>query len=166
VVIILGLKEKVEELKSLYGQQSEHSKHYLEAADKIREAHAAIKDMMDELGLDSFDSALGQIEVESKDTFAVAKADKPLMIKYFESDARLRNFVKVRKEVHCQTAQKEFREMYENENKVPDFVKVETYTDIKCKWNNFGEQKSYLDKIKKKQKKDTDSNESTNGDAE
>lgn len=160
----MGLKEKVEELKSLYGQQSEHAKQYLEAADKIREAHAAIKDMMDELGLDSFDSALGQIEVESKDTFVVAKADKPLMIKYFESDERLKNFVKVRKEVHYQTAQKEFREMYENENKVPDFVKVETYTDIKCKWNNFTEEKAYLDKIKKRQKKDAD--ESNNGDAE
>jgi len=160
----LGLKEKVEELKSLYGQQSEHAKHYLETADKIKVLHATIKAMMDEAGLDSFVSALGQIEVESKDTFAVAKADKPLMIKYFESDARLRNFVKVRKEVHYQTAQKEFREMYENENKVPDFVKVETYTDIKCKWNNFTEEKAYLDKIKKRQKKDAD--ESTNGDAE
>jgi len=165
-VIFLGLKESVEELKSLYEQQSEHAKHYLETADKIKVLHATIKAMMDEAGLDSFVSAHGAVEIESKDAFVVSKADKDLMIAYFEADERLKNFVKITKGVHYQTAQKEFREMYETDNKVPDFVKVETYTDIKCKWNNFGEQKAYLDKIKKKQKKDTESNESTNGDAE
>jgi len=163
-VIFLGLKESVEELKNLYEQQSEHSKHYLEAAEKIKALHGKIKEMMDEAGLDSFVSAQGEIKIESKDAFVVSKADKDAMIAYFEADERLRNFVKVRKEVHYQTAQKEFREMYENENKVPDFVKVETYTDIKCKWNNFTEEKAYLDKIKKRQKKDAD--ESNNGDAE
>lgn len=160
----MGLKESVEELKSLYEQQSEHAKHYLETADKIKVLHATIKAMMDEAGLDSFVSAHGAVEIESKDVFVVSKADKDLMIAYFEADERLKNFVKITKGVHYQTAQKEFREMYETDNKVPDFVKVETYTDIKCKWNNFTEEKAYLDKIKKRQKKDAD--ESTNGDAE
>ena len=149
----MGLKEKVEQLKNLYGQQAMCAKGYLDAAEQIKFLHGEIKNEMDEAGLDSFVSAQGEIKIESKDAFVVSKADKDLMIAYFEADERLKNFVKITKGVHYQTAQKEFREMYETDNKVPDFVKVETYTDIKCKWNNFGEQKSYLDKIKKKQKK-------------
>jgi hypothetical protein len=162
--MFLGLKEKVEQLKNLYGQQAMCAKGYLDAAEQIKFLHGEIKNEMDEAGLDSFVSPHGAIQIENKDTFAVAKADKDAMIAYFEADERLKHFVKVTKGVHYQTAQKEFREMYENENKVPDFVKVETYTDIKCKWNNFTEEKAYLDKIKKRQKKDAD--ESTNGDAE
>lgn len=152
----MNLKEQVEELRRLYDLQAQHAKNYLDTGDVIKKTTLAIKETMDNEGLDSFDCAVGTLEIESKDTFAVAKENKDRMIAYFEADATLAPLVKITKGVNYQTMQKTFRDMYRDENEVPDFVKVETYTELKPKFNEFRQQKEWLDKIKKKQKKEAD----------
>ena len=152
----MNLKEQVEKLRELYDAQAAHAKNYLTTGELIKKTTAEIKETMDTQGLDSFDCAVGELVIESKDSFVVSKEDKDKMIAYFEADPSLAPLVKVTKGINFQTGQKTFRDMYRDENEVPDFVKVETYTTLKPKFNEFKQQQDWLTKIKQKQKKDAD----------
>lgn len=148
----MNLKEQVEELRRLYDLQAQHAKNYLDTGDEIKKATSSIKETMDNEGLDSFGCAVGTLEIENKSSFSVPKERKEEMIAYFEADATLAPFVKTVKDVHYQTRAKVFRNMLEDENKVPDFVKVSHFSELKPKFLNFKEEDKYLKKIKSKQK--------------
>ena len=69
----MNLKEQVEKLRELYDAQAAHAKNYLTTGEMIKKTTAEIKETMDTQGLDSFDCAVGELVIESKDSFVVSK---------------------------------------------------------------------------------------------
>ena len=148
----MNLKEQVERLRELYDAQATHAKNYLELSEQIKIMHGKVQEAMEQEGLDSFNCASGELEIENKCAFSVAKENMEKMISYFEADANLAPMVKTVKSVHYQTRTKVFRDMYKDENSVPEFVVVNPYKELKPKFIDFKQQEQYLKKIKSKQK--------------
>jgi hypothetical protein len=129
----MTLKELTEKYKVLYKNAAALQEAVDENAKEMKDTEQNIKIKMTDENVDSLDACGFVFSRLDKVFFKVKAEDHDAMIAWFKADPELKNLVKIKEDVHYQSMNKVWRDMYEDTNAVPPFVEVSPVTVLEIK---------------------------------